>query len=97
MGPYVLYRYAEGITFQELKSRGSLHDVAEAAYAIGAALARLETCSPAGPVSAGPVSCREIAGECLGSPIIEQRLGGAARDRLQNFIFGWLPRIRPLY
>jgi aminoglycoside phosphotransferase (APT) family kinase protein len=54
VGPFVLYRYVEGITFQELKSRGDLQDMAEAAYAIGTALARLQWLSLAGPVSAGP-------------------------------------------
>src|SRR5579864_4355906 len=31
VGPYVLYRYAEGMTYQELKSQGNLQDMAEAA------------------------------------------------------------------
>ena len=93
VGPYVLYRYAEGVTFQELKSRGNLQDMADAAYAIGAALARLQAVSISGPVSAR----REITGECLNSPVLEQRLGGQNRDRLGIFFAEWLPRIRHLY
>ena len=93
VGPYVLYRYAEGITFQELKLRGNLQDMAEAAYAIGAALARLQTASLSGPVSAR----QEITGACLDSPVLEQRLGSAERDRLRVFFSGWLPRISYLY
>ena len=93
MGPHVLYRYAEGITFQELKSRGDLQDMADAAYAIGAALARLQTVSLSEPVSAR----QEITDECLNSPILEQRLGGFDRDRLGIFFSNWLPRIRNLY
>ena len=93
VGPYVLYRYAEGITFQELKSRGNLQDMADAAYAIGAALAGLQTVSPSGPVSA----LQEITKACLSSPILEQRLGGADRDRLGIFFSNWLPRIRHVY
>ncbi len=93
VGPYVLYRYAEGITFQELKSRGDLQDMADAAYAIGAALARLQTVSLSEPVSAR----QEITDECLNSPILEQRLGGFDRDRLGIFFSNWLPRIRNLY
>ncbi len=89
--PNVLYRYAEGITFQELKSRGDLQDMAEAAYAIGMALARLQRLSVNSP------SRREITDACLSSPILEQRLGGAATDRLGVFFSGWLPRIRHLY
>jgi aminoglycoside phosphotransferase (APT) family kinase protein len=95
VGPHVLYRYAEGMTFQELKSRGDLLDIAEPAYAIGAALARLQTVSLA--LSAGPASSPEITGECLHSPVLEQRLGGIERDRLRNFVSGWLPEIRHLY
>ena len=93
VGPYVLYRYAEGITFQELKSRGDLQDMADVAYAIGAALARLQTVSPSGPVSAR----QEITNECLNAPVLEQRLGAARRDRLGIFFSNWLPRIRHLY
>ena len=92
VGPYVLYRYAEGITFQELKSRGDLQDMADAAYAIGATLARVQRLSLAGPVSAGPASCQEITVKCLNSPVLERRLGGAQTDRLRDFIAGWLPR-----
>jgi len=92
VGPYVLYRYAEGITFQELKSRGDLQDMADAAYAIGAALARLSWAT-----SARLASRQEINGACLDSPILEQRVGGADRDRLGIFFSNWLPRIRHLY
>ncbi len=93
VGPYVLYRYAEGITFQELKSGGNLQDMADAAYAIGAALARLQTVSLSGPVLAR----QEITEAGLNSPFLEQRLGGADRDRLGIFFSNWLPRIRHLY
>jgi aminoglycoside phosphotransferase (APT) family kinase protein len=95
VAPYVLYRYAEGITFQELKARGSLLDMAEAAYAIGAALARLQTFSVVW--STGLTSCHEITDDCLYSPVLEQRLGGAKADRLRNFVTAWLPLIRLLY
>ena len=94
VGPHALYRYIEGMTFQELKSRGNLQDMAEAAYAIGAALARLQTVSLAWPASAG--RCPETAGELLNSPVLEQRLGGRGRDHLCDFIHEWLPRIRQL-
>jgi len=94
VGPHVLYRYIEGMTFQELKSRGNLQDMAEAAYAIGAALARLRVCSFACPASA--IAFPEAAGECLNSPVLEQRLGSLRRDRLRDFVLSWLPRIREL-
>lgn len=95
VGPHVLYRYAEGMTFQELKSQGNLQDMAEAAYAIGAALARLRTCSPAW--SPSQASRPEITDKCVDSPFLEQRLGAAARDRLHDFVSAWLPQIRHLY
>ncbi|HET9319147.1 MAG TPA: phosphotransferase [Bryobacteraceae bacterium] len=90
-----MYRHVEGMTFQELKSRGDVQDMAEAAYAIGAALARLQTFSLAWP--AGPALCLEITDECLCSPVLEQRLGGAERDRLRDFVSVWLPQIRQLH
>src|SRR5271155_1247885 len=31
--PFMVYRFVEGVTFQELKSRGDTRDMAEAAYA----------------------------------------------------------------
>jgi aminoglycoside phosphotransferase (APT) family kinase protein len=95
LGPHVLYRYAEGMTFQELKTRGNVQDMAEAAYAIGAALARLRTVAPAWSVD--PPSRQEITDKCLCSPVLEQRLGGAEKHRLHSFVSAWLPEVRHLY
>jgi len=97
IGPYLSYRHVEGITFQELKSHGNLQDMAEAAYAIGAVLARLQRISFALPVPAGPMSPVEVvAAKCLASPVLGQRLGVAGRDRLYQFVSEWLPMLRHL-
>jgi fructokinase len=39
--PYILYRYVHGMTFRELRDRGSVQDCAQAAYALGKTLARI--------------------------------------------------------
>lgn len=101
IGPYMIKRYVEGVTFQELKSQQNLQDVAEAAYAIGATLARLQTFtfSPprSPPFSEGPTPISEVIASCLNSPVLIQRLGLGETDRLRALITGWLPEISSLY
>ena len=46
VGPYVLYRFAQGITFHRLKSGGSAQDLAKAAHAIGATAACIGMIKP---------------------------------------------------
>jgi len=94
IGPYVIYRFVEGITFQELKRSGSLTDMAEAAFAVGAALARVHAVTPGEAACPGPAS--GTADEYLNSPLLEQRMGGREADRLREYIFGWMPRIHAL-
>ena len=103
IGPYVLKRYVEGETFQELKSQGNLQDVAEVAYAIGATLARLQTFTfpRPGPIrgglfSEGSTPISEIIEGYLNSPVLEQRLGAEERDRLRTFFSGWLSQLSSL-
>lgn len=97
IGPYVLYRHCEGITFQELKSNGRSQDMAEAAYAIGKALAIVGTISIPQSSRENIDACRRAPYEFLCSPIRERRLGQWETDRLRNFVFYWLPRIRSVY
>lgn len=97
IGPHVLYRYAEGMTFQELKSKGNPADMAEAAFAIGKALALLQTVSVPPPFSPAIGFRHAATDECLSTPVLEQRIGALERDRLRGFVSDWLPRIRHLY
>lgn len=101
-GPYMLKRYVEGLTFQELKSRGTDQDIAEAAYAIGATLARLQviTFSQAGPIrkcisskaNSGTTTSKTIE-RCLVTSILEHRLGAEERNQLRHFVSRWLPQL----
>jgi aminoglycoside phosphotransferase (APT) family kinase protein len=92
VGPYVIYRFAEGITFQELKRSGSVQDMAEAAFAIGAALARVHAVVPCEVELADPRS----EDEYVNSPLLEQRMGVRETDRLRECLSGWMPRIHKL-
>ncbi len=94
VGPFVIYRFVEGITFQELKRSGSLTDIAEAAFAIGAALARVHAVTPGEAASPDPAS--GTTDEYLKSPLLEQRMGGWETDRLREFLSPWMPRIQAL-
>jgi aminoglycoside phosphotransferase (APT) family kinase protein len=81
IGPHILYRFAEGITFHELKSRGNPQDVADAAYAIGQSLAQVGTVAYS-PATLCPAYRRYASTECLDPALLEERLGGWMRDRL---------------
>jgi aminoglycoside phosphotransferase (APT) family kinase protein len=93
IGPHVLYRFAEGITFQELKSKGNRQDMASAAYAIGEALARVQQVAPPESLS----SEQDLTGDWQDSPVIEKRTGPEDRDRLCDFVSRWSPRVSQLY
>ena len=79
IGPYVIYHFAEGVTFQDIKRAGNAEDMAGAAHAIGSALARVH--------SMGTVEDRgsdRSLDESTDSPVLEQRLrfGDMARLRI---------------
>lgn len=90
IGPYALYPYVEGITFQELKSCGSSEDMAHAAFAMGETLARVRTVPVPAYLSS---STRGAVDDFLGSPVLASRVGTREMDRLQSFLAGWLPQI----
>jgi aminoglycoside phosphotransferase (APT) family kinase protein len=91
-GPYIIYRYIVGLTFQELKATGNLDNMAEAAYAVGKALARFQNISaPAGLPGPSP----EELDVCLSSDILRARIGNSQRDRLEKYFSNWT--FHPLY
>jgi aminoglycoside phosphotransferase (APT) family kinase protein len=95
IGPYALYPYIEGITFQELKSRGNREDMAQAAFAVGEVLACVRTVAvPPFLSSSSPYGAVD---EFLNSPILVRRVGARGIDRLQSFLVGWLPQIGYLH
>jgi aminoglycoside phosphotransferase (APT) family kinase protein len=91
--PYVLYRFVEGITFQELKRKGNARDLAEAAYAMGSALARVGAVAPPQHLAPRPA----ITNAMLSSPLLEHRLGCRERDRFGELLSRWWPEIGALY
>jgi aminoglycoside phosphotransferase (APT) family kinase protein len=90
IGPHMIYRFAEGITFQELKRRRNQTDTAQAAYAIGAALATVRT------VPSHNAPPRIVSEHFLSSALLEQRIGAPLAERLRAFISGWLPWLNSL-
>ena len=96
LGPHMLKRYVEGATFQEIKSKGNMQDVAEAAYAIGATLAGFQTALPSITRESAATPIAENLEKSLASPILERRLGVPARDELRDFVSGWLPQLTPM-
>jgi len=99
IGPHMLMRYVEGVTFQELKSKGNPEQTAEAAYAIGATLAKFQLASSGSRPRLiedvpGPIS--EILEKWLSTPIVEQRLGIDVRDQWRDFAFGWTSQMSAL-
>jgi aminoglycoside phosphotransferase (APT) family kinase protein len=91
--PYIVYRFIEGTTFQELKRRGNIRDLAEAAYAIGSALARVGAIAPPQHLAPRP----PLAAAMLNSPLLEQRLGWRERERLGGVLSRWWAEIGELY
>ncbi len=90
------YRFREGITFQELKARGNLQDMAEAAYAIGAALAHIRTVPAPPNISARPPAWRELLHDGSHSLVLKLRIGAAGLDRWREIVSAWLPQLRHL-
>lgn len=90
IGPYLLYQYAEGVSFQELKSQGSREDVAEAAFAIGKALAGVKTVAP-------PENVPERTMGWQPGAVLEERMGARETEHLCAFLSHWSHRTRTLY
>lgn len=99
IGPHMLMRYVEGVTFQELKSKGNPEQTAEAAYAIGATLAKFQLASSGSRprlIEDVPRPISEILEKWLSTPIVEQRLGIDVRDQWRDFAFGWTSQMSAL-
>ena len=93
-GPHMIYRFVPGFTFQEIKKTGNSEDLAGAAFAIGAALARIHRIDS----SQFPVAARrrldESFEQSLASPILKQRMG--RMEQLHDLLSRWRPKLREL-
>lgn len=108
IGPHVLMRWVEGLTYRQLKSRRDVRAIAEAGCSIGATLARVGTftfprpgpicpgLSIGPPFIEGPDPLPTFIEGCLSSPEMTQRLDSTQTDRLRDFIWRWSPQVSVL-
>ncbi|HUK90800.1 MAG TPA: aminoglycoside phosphotransferase family protein, partial [Blastocatellia bacterium] len=104
--PFLLKRYVEGATFQEIKHGGDRSDTGGASYAVGKILGELQAlripgtaASPAGvepPLAGKSAPMPELLDKCLQSPVVERRLGITEKDRLGTYLYKWKPRLMTL-
>lgn len=94
--PFILYRYLEGITFRQLRAHGSPQDTAQAAHAIGAALAHLQTIAIE-PGNIPGLRPRPTSTEdTLRAPLLRQRLGPEDSALLQQLFLTWKQQLLSL-
>ncbi|HZS09980.1 MAG TPA: phosphotransferase [Blastocatellia bacterium] len=84
VGPFIVLRYVEGITFRQLRRTRDREAVAQAAHSIGETLAALGHCEfphhgAPGPAAGGhllngPQAIPEFIDSCLASPALRSRL-----------------------
>jgi aminoglycoside phosphotransferase (APT) family kinase protein len=107
VGPFIVSRYVEGITFRQLKARGDLHAIAQAAYSIGETAAAFgdmelyrhcETEHPAllSHMSDGHNAIPELIDSYLASPVLASRLDERVRRRLHQLAWANAPQLSSL-
>ena len=95
---YILYRYIDGVTFQQIKESGSLRDTAEAAAAIGRALASLGTISAFALAKlSGVLEIKPRPVFRHDSSLLLERLGQAETNRLLELVDAWSEAISYIY
>lgn len=93
--PFVLFRFVQGISFQELKRSGDAASICEAAFAVGQTLALIgRTIFPQsgwigpGPhVSSGLMQGPRFVDLCLASSNLQGRMEADLRDRTQALVW----------
>jgi aminoglycoside phosphotransferase (APT) family kinase protein len=88
VGAFVFLRYIDGITFRQLKSTGSSHEIQQAAYSIGKTLAAI------GEQDASDLS--RAADFSKDDPKLIERTGAAVHEQLTKLFSIWAPRLRSL-
>lgn len=96
VGPFIVMRYVEGITFRQLRKTRDSEAIAQAAYSIGETLAALGRYKfahrgmlGAGPTVTGqylnsPDAIPEFIDSCLASPTLRSRLDERLRERVHE-------------
>jgi len=94
VGPFIVTRYVEGVTFRQLRRGGDAAAVAQAAYAIGETLATVGQhrfaargvlgagLAVTAPFFAGPDAIPKFIDACLGDATLRTRLDRRVRERL---------------
>jgi aminoglycoside phosphotransferase (APT) family kinase protein len=92
VGPFVILRYVEGISFRQLRRTGDAEAIAQAARSIGETLAAIHrhTFAERGRLGAGPAvigqflngpnAIPEFIDSCLASPVLRRRLDERTRE-----------------
>jgi aminoglycoside phosphotransferase (APT) family kinase protein len=96
VGPFIVLRYVEGITFRQLRRTGDVEAVAQAAHSIGETLAAIgrHQFAQRGTLGAGPAisgeflngpnAIPELIDACLASPTLRGRLDERVRERVHK-------------
>lgn len=96
VGPFIVMRYVEGITFRQLRRTGDSEAIAQAAHSIGETLAALGRYkfarrgtlgagpSVVGHYLHGPYAIPEFIDSCLASPTLRSRLDERVRERVHK-------------
>jgi aminoglycoside phosphotransferase (APT) family kinase protein len=108
--PFTLMRYVEGVSFRDLKRRGTKEEVAQAAYSAGKTLAAMGgiTFPKSGWLAPGPIVSGGLLNDagpdilprfidlCLANANLQRRIGPELRDRAHALIWSCAPRLDEL-
>jgi aminoglycoside phosphotransferase (APT) family kinase protein len=107
-GAFALLDYVEGVTFRELKQRGEVAAIGEAAASVGAALAAIgrfafpapgrlgDELQVTGPFVEGPDPAPKFLDSCLASPAFQSRAGAELTARVHELGWAWRERLASL-
>ncbi len=108
IGPFLLMRYVEGISFRELKRSGDARAISEAAYSTGETLAAIgrTTFGKAGWLAPGPKVAEPLlegadatprfVDLCLASEHLQQRVNEELREEVHSLVWSWAKRLAEL-
>jgi aminoglycoside phosphotransferase (APT) family kinase protein len=87
--PYLIYRFLPGLTFRQIRAKGSPRDMANAAHAIGRCLAVLQS-RDISLLGAGWLDRRfQFTEHLLAAPVLREHIGAADLLLLQRFFATW--------
>jgi aminoglycoside phosphotransferase (APT) family kinase protein len=102
LGPFLLLRWIDGVTFHSLKQSGDGDAIRQAAYAVGSTLAAIgrHTFPSAGRLGEGPAVesgfADGLVDQWLASPQLQSRLNATTRQQVCDYMREWEPRLHQL-